>query len=1001
MSNVHGGGVGAAFNEAYASLNAAQKKAVDTIEGPVMVIAGPGTGKTQILSLRIANILHKTDVSPAAILAVTFTDSGAKAMRNRLRSLIGDAAYDVTITTFHAFADGLVSRYPAAYPKIIGGRAASEIERIQVIEQILSDTRFRAVRPAGDPSYYVQPLLRAIQTLKQENVTPNALAGRIEKQAQDLLAIEQFHQKGAHKGKERGEYTEAKKHLERNQELLQVYRQYEVMLREQKRYDFDDMILETVHALESNEEMLRDLQEQYQYVLADEHQDVNGAQNRILELLVNFHDQPNIFVVGDEKQAIYRFQGASLENFLHFETMFPGAVLISLTENYRSGQVILDAAHAVIQSEDEALARLRIPLTAARVGTATVELVEFPHTAVEIDWLVKAVAKDIAVGIPPHEIAVIVRTNREVEECALALRKAGIAVAPSADSDILKHPLLRTILRLVKLFDDPADEVVLTEVLHEAYWNCSPADLGKVLRAVTRTQSLSTILSDESVLDALGVVPSSPLRAVMPMLLGLRKRAATTAPHRLLELLLVESGLVHQVLITDPQEGVRVLRRLYDEVEGMVERGEVETLMDVVRQFNLHMLYNVPLPAPFISYGETAVQVLTAHKSKGLEYEVVYIPRATDTVWGGKTAREVFKLPIFRYDTRDTDMAEEDERRLFYVAMTRAKRRLVFSAAVTSVTGKELLLSRFVGVLPSVAVTAIDASEFITSFSPVAAFSGALKDPAAADGMRSVFLERGFSPTAFNNYLKSPWEYFFRNVLRIPQIKTTELQFGTAVHTVVDELVRLYKGQPLDRWLSEMPKILKYSLEREAVSDEEYTRLHERGMNALVVYLPHLHAQQIAESKTEFHLEAVLQTGIPAYPEIKLNGNLDRVDFANGLVTQVIDYKTGKPKTRNHIEGKTADSNGDYKRQLVFYALLLSLQKDTALHARKGVLSFVEPDKNGSLKEEVFSITDEEVANLKEELLQAARAIVTGTALDVVCDPERCHYCDLTSAWVK
>jgi DNA helicase-2/ATP-dependent DNA helicase PcrA len=951
--------------------------------------------------LRIANILRLTDSRPANVLAITFTDSGAKAMRNRLRSLIDDAAYDVTITTFHAFADGLVRQYPEAYPKIIGGQPATEIERIRLIEQILTDTSFKAVRPAGDPSYYVQPLLRAIQTLKQENVTPSVFTAAIEKQAEALSGIEQYHQKGAHKGKERGEYTEAKKYLERNQELLQVYLRYEQLLREQRRYDFDDMILETVHALETNEEMLRDLQEQYHYILADEHQDVNGAQNRILELLAHFHDQPNLFVVGDEKQAIYRFQGASLENFLHFEEVFPGATLISLTENYRSGQSILDAAQAVIRSDDEVLAKLRVPLTAATRDTAAVQLAEFPHTAVEQSWIVEQVLQDISAGTTASEIAIVVRTNREVEEFTLALRKKGIAVAPSADSDILEHPVFASALRLMRFLRDPADAAALAVLLHEPYWNIEPADLGKVFKIMSHSNSLVTILSDSVQLQELGISASSPLYELMPKLLGLRKRAVTTPPHRLLELLLVESGLVHHVLETDPLEGARVLRRLYDEVEAMVERREVETLSQVVDQFILHQQYNIPLPAPFVAFGGSAVQVLTAHKAKGLEYEMVYIPHCTDKSWGGRTNRETFQLPIIHFNTKDIDLVEEDERRLFYVAMTRAKRKLVFTAAGQSTTGKELLLSRFVGTLPADILESEAVDDFVATFSPVDSFAGVVPDPAAADIMRATLAERGFSPTALNNYLKSPWEYFFRNVLRIPQIKTTELQFGTAVHTVLDVLVRFYSKEPLEVWLTKAPQLLKQALEKESISDEEYVRLHERGMTALVAYLPQLHGSRDEDSKTEFRIEAVLETGIPEFPELKLNGNLDRIDLRDGVLTRVVDYKTGKPKTRNHIEGKTADSNGEYKRQLVFYALLLSLRPDTAWHCRTGLLAFVEPDKHGGIKEEVFTITDEEIHTLKGELLQATREIVSSAALAKSCDSEHCYYCDLSAVWMR
>jgi len=341
-----------AFESAYKSLNKAQRAAVDTIEGPVMVVAGPGTGKTQILTLRIANILKQTQMNPQNILALTFTDAGAKAMRERLHRYIGAEAYQVAIYTFHGFAERLIRDYPDAYTRVIGGRPASDLDKITIVENILEDTQFKLLRPIGNPTYYVKPVLNIIGSLKKEYITPDIFAELLTEQETELMSIEQFHAKGAHKGKERGEYTKCEKSLQKNRELLLLYRQYESLLSEGSLYDFEDMIVETVKALQSNEDMLRDLQETYQYVLADEHQDVNGSQNKILELLCNFHDQPNIFVVGDEKQAIYRFQGASLENFLYFEDMFPNTQRISLTENYRSGQTILDAAHSLIAVED-------------------------------------------------------------------------------------------------------------------------------------------------------------------------------------------------------------------------------------------------------------------------------------------------------------------------------------------------------------------------------------------------------------------------------------------------------------------------------------------------------------------------------------------------------------------------------------------------------------------------------------------------------------------------
>ncbi len=984
-----------AFKEAYGALNAVQKQAVDTIEGPVMVIAGPGTGKTQILTLRIANILLKTDVKPSNILALTFTDSGAKAMRERLKSLIGEAAYDVGIYTFHGFADTVIARYPEAYTTIIGGRPASEVEKVQMIESILEDPAFKALRPAGDPSYYIRPIQKAIQTLKQEYITADTFAHLIEVQAESLSAIEQFHTKGAHKGKVRGEYKDAEKALHRNQELLQVYRRYESLLRDAKLYDFDDMIVETVKALETNQDMLLDLQEQYQYVLADEHQDVNGSQNKILELLVNFHDRPNLFVVGDEKQAIYRFQGASLNNFLYFDTAFTDSTTLSLTDNYRSGQTILDVAGDLIATDDEVLKALRVPLLAKAVKQSEVEQFHFAHEVVENAWLVSDIKAALAAGTAPSEITVIVRTNHEVEEYATALRKEGIAVAPSADSDILKHPITRSVFGLLRGLAKPTDEAGIVSLLHEPYWDISVEDLGRVLQQQNRRRPLSLIIRNQTELTEAGVVNVESVLRVGKCLDFVRAESSTSAPHRLLEQLLHDSGFLMYVMKHDPFEGARIVRRLFDEVEGMVKRGEVKSITDILRRLELHIQYNLSLNAPFIPSGGDAVHVMTAHKSKGLEFELVYIPHLSDKTWGKKKARELFTLPITRPDLGDFDVAEDDECRLLYVAMTRAKKRLVLSLSDLSTEGKEQVASRFLTTMAGTGISLKSTEVYSQQFSPVQDLKPLPVLPVTTTFMLEALAHRGFSPTALNNYLKSPWEYLYRNVLRVPQVKSLNLQFGTAVHAVLDTVVRdeITKGSVPS--IGQVSELLKLSLNQEALSDEEYTRMHERGLSILSVYLDHLLATATIESKTEMKFEAELPTGIPEYPVLKLNGTLDRVDYRDGLITQVVDYKTGKPKTRGHIEGTTASSNGEYKRQLVFYALLLSLQSDSALHCRTGVLSFVEPGSHGEIKEEQFVITDEEIEELKKELIRVYKEIISGQALVAPCDPKMCHYCDL------
>jgi DNA helicase-2/ATP-dependent DNA helicase PcrA len=349
------------FERLYNILNKEQKDAVDSIEGPVMVVAGPGTGKTQILTLRIANILRKTDIPADAILALTFTNAAAANMRKRLVSIIGSDGYNVSIFTFHSFANHIIETFPEHFGEITGRTNCSEVERIDIVRSIIKNGRFQILKPINEPYHNVPNIISAISHLKSEGITPETFFAWIKKEREKLEKTEDlYHEKGAHKGKMKGKYQKMFKDLDKDEELALLYEKYQKELIEKKRFDFDDSLLTLIDTMEKDEDFLRELQEEYQYFLVDEHQDTNGAQNRILELLATFFETPNLFVVGDEKQAIFRFQGASLENFLYFEKKFKNVKRITLQTNYRSHQGILDASEDLIQKSAEGI---QAPLT--------------------------------------------------------------------------------------------------------------------------------------------------------------------------------------------------------------------------------------------------------------------------------------------------------------------------------------------------------------------------------------------------------------------------------------------------------------------------------------------------------------------------------------------------------------------------------------------------------------------------------------------------------------
>jgi DNA helicase-2/ATP-dependent DNA helicase PcrA len=916
-------------------------------------------------------------------------------MRERLRRYIGATAYQVPIYTFHGFAEQLISRYPDSYRRVIGGRPANDLEKIMLLESILDNPEIKLLRPMGNPQYYVPHILRIIGQLKQEYITADAFADIIAQQETELQGIEQIHEKGAHKGKIRGEYSKKEKSVKKNRELLLVYRQYEALLSEQNLYDFDDMIVETVKALTTDEEMLRDLQEQYQYILADEHQDVNGSQNKILELLAAFHDSPNIFAVGDEKQAIYRFQGASLENFLYFTQQFPGTKVISLTSNYRSGQPILDAAHSLVEIEqDGPLKDLRVPLAAKAVAGAQVTKRTFVHQAVEDMWLIDELQVQLDAGVEHKEIAVIVRTNKEVETVSSFLRKAGFPVTASADGDILRHPITQAVQSLINAVITEKNEQALFAVLHGAYWGISIGDLVKVLSARSYDVSLWSILSDVSMLESLKVEDIGALQKVVTVVEAAREKEVHEAPHRVLEYVLQQSGFLTHLMKHDPFEGTRVLRRLYDEIEELVIRDGVGTLREVSQTFATLQAYRLRLNAPFIETNDQAIQVMTAHKSKGLEFSAVFVLHVTDGAWSGAGKKTYFDIPLQTHSEIEKSAFIEDERRLLYVAMTRAKHSLYLSLSQTNADGKELVEARLLDDIADILIEVIGTEKENADFDPLESLMTESKTISIDRGLLTHLLaERGFSATSLNNYLRSPWDYFYRNVLRIPETQAVHMQFGTAVHNTLEFTTAFHTKNKVLPASSEMKNKFEQELRRLPIGVEEYTRLHEKGFAALLAYVDHLQSELPEETKEELKLRVHLETGIPELPEVILTGKLDRIDITNRNAFRVVDYKTGKPKSRNVIEGNTKSSDGGYKRQLVFYALLLSLHDDERYQCRTGVLSFVEPDSKGVIQEESFTITDQEIEELKQEIIASAHAIISGEFLTQTCDDSSSEYC--------
>lgn len=994
------------FEKSYKSLNPAQKQAVDTIEGPVMVVAGPGTGKTHILALRIANILTKTDTPPDGVLALTFTEAGVDAMKQRLLSLIGPTAYKVGIYTFHGFCNDVIRSFPEYFPRIISSVALTDIESIIFLREALTSLPLEKLKPFGDPYFYVQTVRSAISTLKREHKTPRDV---IETTTRLIREIENddesFHQKGVHKGKMKGPVQTQLERLRKEAELGLVFEWYEQKLAERKKFDFDDMIGEVVRALSSDENFLLLIQEKYLYILADEHQDANGAQNTLLELLASFHESPNLFIVGDEKQAIFRFQGASLESFSYFHKKFPKAILIPLVESYRSGSALLDAAHSLMR---KSIPSERHPKLESKIENPHLSALEeraFTSEEMETRWVADDIKRKIDESMAPGDIAVIYRTNADAQTLLRALSQRGILHALDSKSNIFNDHCVAQLITYLRLATHIGNDEYLGYALHFPWLRINTHDAYKVmLYGQKKRMSYIEVLSSGEALKEAKVHDPARLNDAAAVLKNLSKAANEESARDFFDRILHESGFLMYILSRpDAVTVLNSVRGLARTLETLSSTKTLYTGLDFVNDLALYEEYGIEIePDTQPKERSGAVHLVTAHRSKGLEYQDVYIIHARDGHWGNRTKRDLISLATLAA-TPESDI--EDERRLFYVALTRAKRFVSVSYGIASSTRtRESMITQFMLELDPALITKCDTAPFESAVAPHDIF--ALKPPARssiddADFLRDAFLEQGLSATALNNYLECPWKYFYRNLIRIPEKPTSSSLYGNALHNALRLFRELSASTETYQPLPHLLEYLRTSIDAQGFTPASYEDAYKKGVRALTDWhernASHYQFRTLCEKKFEVYMPLTPALSPEGAREplsrVLLRGLIDVIQFNSDGTITVIDYKTGKHRSRNEIEGKTKNADGGYKRQLDFYCILLELAHMEKPHTL--ALEFIEPDQKGKTIEHSFEYDAAAVGELKETIRRVADEIYSLSFWEKKCEDPKCEFCVL------
>jgi len=959
------------FARAVAKLNPAQRLAVESIEGPVMVVAGPGTGKTQVVALRIAQILTKTQLNARNILALTFTEAGVTALRKRLERFIGPDAYQVTIATFHGFANEVITTFPYVFGFAVEATQISELERLQLIHQIIEKkTDLTALRPLRAPTFHVPSIAEAIRKAKQENVEPAILRRLAQEEAADRLKAKKLTQL-------QRQTIDRTRQL--NVELTVVYEEYQKSLKERNLYDYEDMILFAVRVLSTEPDVRAYYQERYQYFLVDEYQDTNNAQNALVEALAEYFPNPNLCVVGDDKQAIYRFQGASVANMLHFARKYPHLKIISLEENYRSAPPILAAAGDLIARNQHQLINylkdIRPKLSPTRdAKRCQLSLDSFPTEETQFDWIVTQIEQRHTQGVPYEDIAVLFRRNDEVKAFREYALKKGLSVAGVETSNLINEPEIQQLLVLLRSVANPADPTLLFPALNLVS-PLSPISLALLAQQFEKSRNLSKALAALSLTNEEQELIRSAVRTIEGW--AADERALGLAA--LVETIVCNSRLLTAISQrTNSLERLELLKAFLNEVKRFSVQHLGSSLADFLGYITLLRNYRVRLPIHRLSPTVEGVFVATVHGAKGLEFETVFLPNVSNNIWTDRTKRELIKLPstiagLSSWDESPT----EDERRLFYVALTRAKNCLFASYARFNEEGRELLPSQFMAEIEQYfdrhdrEISPKLAKQILTTtLSPP---SPIVLRQAEKKVVKELITENPFSYTDYQTYKKCPKQYLLNCVLRFPTRSDARLLYGSMVHRALELFFKQYRTR---KQLPSQQALVGY-LEQAARQTELF-----QGKKAVVTgaerllraYYRHIEKTAVVPVGVEYSFRGHHVT----LENIWLTGKFDRIDPIDPLArtVRVVDYKTGsQAKTRNQIEGKTKAADDNLKQQLVFYALLSRLDRHFPFVATEFSLLFL--DDKHSFREETFKVTADETDTLAKDIVKTYQEILS------------------------
>ncbi len=886
--------------------NTEQLSAIKYDKGPLLLIAGAGTGKTHVIVEKIKYCIAHDLAKPEEILALTFTEKAASEMEERVDQAIPYGYFQMWISTFHAFADQILKEHASHIGLNPSYRLLTDAEALLFLKDNLFLFNLNYFRPLGNPNRYLEGLHKHFSRLKDEDILPIQYIEWAKSQIQNP----------------KSQIEENKIEIEKDLELAQAYKTYQHLKIKEGLMDFSDLIFYTLELFRKRKNILSLYQKKFTHVLVDEFQDTNIAQYELIKLLCPAKIHPNLTVVGDDSQAIYKFRGASVSNILMFMKDYPKTKQITLRKNYRSNQTILNSAYKLIKHNDPDTLEVRLGISKNLIAQKkdmndSLMFYLADRAEEEADFVARTIIilkKSYAFS----DIAILTRANNHAEPFVRALSRKGIPYQFLGPGNLFKQPEVKDLIAYLKFLDTIDDSVSFYRVVSMDIFDLDAKDIASMTSFAKKSnltlfQSLEIYLSFfnsdlkqkefeiyKKHIPLLKEQTRDTFHTIYLMIKRHLSKMNKETAGQILYFFLEDTKYLNELAVykTEKEEKVALnISKFFNKLKAFESSHEDASVPTVVDYIEMSMeLGESPTASQTDLNPVNAVNILTVHSAKGLEFPVVFLVNLSRGRFPTHERREPIPIPdtLIKETLPVGDFHVEEERRLFYVGMTRAMDKIYFSSSRYYGEGKRLQrLSPFVTEALGEIIT--QEAEYEKK-SQLAMFAYEKTVPYKTEKDTSLQQPGILSYSQLETYKRCPLQYKYQYVLKIPVTQNAAASFGDTIHKT---LQAFYKKYFIDRSLGLKQLLNIYKdvwIPLGYVSKAHETRMKKEGEKMLTQFLRKFHTKDVHI----LDMEKLFK--IKVDKKLTVIGKIDRIDKKNNQEIEIIDYKTGKMPDKTELE---------------------------------------------------------------------------------------------------